>query len=113
MAVLAALGFQLNPDKTRIAELTGGAEGLDFLGFHLRKVESWKWKGRWYLQRWPSTRAMNSIRAKVKAGTHRRLVGAEIATVVEYLNPVLRGWGNYFPPRELGATDPQDRLLRP
>lgn len=95
-AVLSGLGLQLNPDKTRIVRLTRGAEGFDFLGFHLRKVESWKWKGRWYLQRWPSARAMHSIRAKIRAGTHRRFAGAEVSVVVEHLNPVLRGWGNYF-----------------
>lgn len=95
-ASLEPLGLQLNPDKTRIADLTRGAEGFDFLGFHLHKVESWKWKGRWYLQRWPSARAMSSIRAKVKAGTHRRFASADVSTTVQYLNPVLRGWGNYF-----------------
>lgn len=95
-AVLAPLGLQLNPDKTRIVELTRGAEGFDFLGFHLRKVESWKRKGCWYLQRWPSVRAMSNIRAKVRYGTRRQLVGVDIQTVVEYLNPVLRGWGSYF-----------------
>jgi RNA-directed DNA polymerase len=95
-AVLAELGLQLNPDKTRIADLTRGKEGFDFLGFHCHKVESWKWKGRWYLQRWPSARAMSSIRAKVRAGTQRRFVGADLGATVDYLNPVLRGWGNYF-----------------
>jgi RNA-directed DNA polymerase len=95
-AVLAPLGLQLNPDKTRIADLTRGAEGFDFLGFHLHKVESWKWRGHWYLQRWPSARAMSSVRAKIRAGTHRRFAGAELSFVVELLNPVLRGWGNYF-----------------
>ena len=93
---LAPLGLQLNPEKTRIVRLTRGAEGFDFLGFHCHKVESWKWKGRWYLQRWPSARAMHSIRAKVRAETDRRHVGADLSTVVERLNPVLRGWGNYF-----------------
>jgi group II intron reverse transcriptase/maturase len=95
-AVLAGLGLQLNPDKTRIADLTKGKEGFDFLGFHCHKVESWKWKGRWYLQRWPSARAVNSIRAKVRAGTQRRFAGADLSITVEHLNPVLRGWGNYF-----------------
>jgi RNA-directed DNA polymerase len=95
-AVLAPLGLQLNPDKTRIVELTRGAEGFDFLGFHLHKVESWKRKGHWYLQRWPSARAMNSVRAKIRERTHRRFVGADLAVTVEYLNPVLRGWANYF-----------------
>ena len=95
-AVLGPLGLQLNPDKTKIVDLTKGAAGFDFLGFHCHKVESWKWKGHWYLQRWPSARAMNTIRAKVKHGTRRGLVGTDLKIVVEYLNPVLRGWANYF-----------------
>lgn len=94
--VLADLGLSLSPQKTRIVELTRGKEGFDFLGFHLRKVESWKWRGKWYLQRWPSARAMSSIRAKVRALTDRRSTGLALATVVDRLNPVLRGWGNYF-----------------
>ena len=94
--VLGEIGLSLSPEKTRIVELTRGKEGFDFLGFQMRKMESWKWRGKWYLQRWPSARAMNSIRAKVKALTDRRYAGIPLSTVVERLNPVLRGWGNYF-----------------
>jgi len=95
-AVLATLGLQLNPDKTRIVRLTRGEEGFDFLGFHHRKVEAWRWPGRFYMQRWPSNRAMASIRAKVREATDRRFVGYSLETAVIRLNPVLRGWGNYF-----------------
>jgi RNA-directed DNA polymerase len=94
--VLAELGLALSPQKTRTVELTRGKQGFDFLGFHLRKVESWKWRGKWYLQRWPSARAMNSIRAKIRALTTRTYTGIALSVVVERLNPVLRGWGNYF-----------------
>ena len=94
--VLAELGLRLSPEKTRIVELTRGKEGFDFLGFHLHKVQSWKWRGKWYLQRWPSARAMSSIRAKIRALTSRRFTGLALSVVVERLNPVLRGWGNYF-----------------
>jgi group II intron reverse transcriptase/maturase len=94
--VLAGLGLRLSPEKTRIVELTRGKEGLDFLGFHLHKVESWKWRGKWYLQRWPSTRAMNRIRSRIRELTDRRYSGLPIDAAVERLNPVLRGWGNYF-----------------
>jgi hypothetical protein len=96
VAVLAPLGLQLNPDKTRTVDLTKGKEGFDFLGFHCHKVESWKWKGRWYLQRWPSARAMKSVRAKIRTGTHRGFACSDLSITVEYLNPVLRGWANYF-----------------
>ena len=65
--VLGTVGLRLHPDKTRISCLTKGADGFDFLGFHHHMVESWKWRGRWYLHRWPSDRAMRSIRSKVRA----------------------------------------------
>jgi RNA-directed DNA polymerase len=39
---------------------------------------------------------MNGIRSKVRALTSRRYTGIALSTVVERLNPVLRGWGNYF-----------------
>jgi len=94
--VLTDLGLSLSPEKTRIVELTRGKEGFDFLGFHLRKVESWKWRGKFYLQRWPSARAMSNIRTKIRALTDRRSTGLALTATVDRLNPVLRGWGNYF-----------------
>jgi group II intron reverse transcriptase/maturase len=94
--VLAGLGLRLSPQKTRIVELTRGKQGFDFLGFHMRKIESWKWRGKFYLQRWPSAQAMSSVRSKIRALTARRYTEMPIASVVDRLNPVLRGWGNYF-----------------
>ncbi|EQD72677.1 RNA-directed DNA polymerase (reverse transcriptase) [mine drainage metagenome] len=91
-----ALKLVLHPDKTRIVDLREGADGFDFLGFHLRLVKSRRY-GRWYCQRWPSGRAMASIRAKVKAITApRSRLKHSIGVLVAELNPVLRGWGNYF-----------------
>src|SRR5205823_3236467 len=52
---------------------------------------------RYYLHRWPAVRAMKRLREKVKARTGRNRVGVrDIRTVIEELNPILRGWGNYF-----------------
>jgi RNA-directed DNA polymerase len=94
--ILATLGLHLHPDKTRIVGLARGRQGFDFLGFHHHKVASWRRRGRWYLQRWPATRAMNAIRAKVREATDRRFVGHSLAWIVGNLNRVLRGWGAYF-----------------
>ena len=94
-AVLAELGLQLHPDKTRIVYLGGGEDGFDFLGFHHRKTPS-KWGDRRYLSKWPSPRAMASIRAKVRERTDRRFASRDLHDVVADLNPVLRGWGAYF-----------------
>jgi hypothetical protein len=92
-AILAPLGLHLHPDKTRIVSLAQGRDGFDFLGFHHRLVKSWKWRGRYYLNRWPSTRAMGSIRTKVRERTDRRYASASMEVIVGSLNPVLRAGG--------------------
>jgi group II intron reverse transcriptase/maturase len=94
--VLQSLGLRLHPDKTRIVRLTRGTEGFDFLGFHHHMRESWKRPGRWYLQKWPTPRAMASIRAKIRERTPRTIAHLPLERAVENLNPVLRGWGAYF-----------------
>jgi len=94
--ILATLGLRLHPDKTRIVDLRKGAEGFDFLGFHHRMRTSEKRRGRYYLNKWPSARAMASIRAKIRDRTNRRHASRDLHYVVNDLNPVLRGWGTYF-----------------
>ena len=51
---------------------------------------------RYYLHRWPSARSMKRLREKVRARTGRNRAGADIRDVIAVLNPLLRGWGNYF-----------------
>lgn len=99
--VLASLGLELHPDKTKVVDLREGREGFDFLGAHFRARASGKLMERgirrYYLHRWPSVRAMKSIRARVKAKTGRNRTGvSDIRVVIADLNPLLRGWGNYF-----------------
>jgi len=95
--IMARLGLKLHPDKTRIVELGLGKQGFVFLGCYLRIVLS-HFKGREYLFRWPSPRAMNRIRARIRELTDRRRWAGlkDIRRVIDLLNPVLRGWGNYF-----------------
>jgi len=94
--VMECLGLKLHRDKTRLVNLKEGLEGFDFLGFHHRKVRSWRY-GRYYLQRWPGRRAMKAIREKIYAivGGRPRL-NWSLEEIIDELNPVLRGWGNYF-----------------
>jgi RNA-directed DNA polymerase len=98
--ILAGLGLELHPDKTRVVDLREGREGFDFLGCHFRARVSGRMleQGvrRYYLQRWPSQRAMKRVRDKIKAKTGRGRAGQDIREVIAELNPVLRGWGNYF-----------------
>jgi RNA-directed DNA polymerase len=94
--VLAQLGMRLHPEKSSIVCLSGGRQGFVFLGFHHQKVESWKWRGRYYLHRWPSDRAMAVLRDKIRTATARSRTERPVAAVVADLNPVLRGWAGYF-----------------
>ena len=112
--ILERLGLELHPEKTRRVELYDGKAGFDFLGCHLHKRLSGRlWerdhKRLYFLQRWPSRRAMQRIRQRVKELTPRSRCHTDIRAVISDLNPVLRGWGNYFrtgnAARQFGSLD--------
>jgi RNA-directed DNA polymerase len=99
--ILGRLGLELHPEKTRRVELFDGKEGFEFLGCELRKRLSGpvlEKTGRrlYFLQRRPSQRSMQRIRRRVKELTPRSRCHADLRAVIADLNPVLRGWGNYF-----------------
>ncbi len=91
------LKLKLHPAKTRIVELGLGKEGFVFLGCYLRIVRS-RFKNRNYLFRWPSPKAMERVRGKIRELTDRRRRSGmkDLREVIADLNPVLRGWGEYF-----------------
>ena len=86
--------------SSKSPKLEEGREGFDFLGCHFRARVSGRMleRGirRYYLHRWPAQRAMKRVRAKIKAKTGPGRAGADIRDVIAELNPILRGWGNYF-----------------
>ncbi|MHB8419066.1 MAG: group II intron reverse transcriptase/maturase [Myxococcales bacterium] len=100
--IFERLKLTLHPEKTRRVDLTEGKEGFDFLGCHLHMRMSGKlWEERrirrYYLQRWPSKRSMTRARMRVKELTNSRRNGVkDVDVLIRDLNPVLRGWGNYF-----------------
>lgn len=96
-AILDGLRLELHPEKTRLVELGVGKEGFDFLGCHFRVMRS-HFKGKRYLFRWPSQKAMKALRSRVRDLTDRRRRAGmrDIREVILDLNPLLRGWGNYF-----------------
>ena len=100
--VFERLKLTLHPEKTRRIDLTDGKEGFDFLGCHLHMRMSGKlWEEkrirRYYLQRWPSKRSMKRVRTRVHELTDSRRNGVkDVDVLIRGLNPVLRGWGNYF-----------------
>ena len=95
--VLERLRLTLHPEKTRVVELGVGKDCFTFLGCYLRIMRS-HFKGRAYLYRWPSPKALKNVRTQIRELTDRRCRAREkdIRVVIRALNPVLRGWGNYF-----------------
>jgi RNA-directed DNA polymerase len=78
-------GLVLAPEKTRIVHID---EGFDFLGFHFRK-----YGGKLLIK--PSRASIHHLRAKVKMILQKGRHWPQ-SEIINMLNPVLRGWGNYF-----------------
>src|SRR3989338_1010060 len=95
-AKMAELNLSLNMEKTKIVDMTGGKDGFDFLGFHHRRVMSFKYK-RMYAQHWPKKAAVAKFMRKIKEkiGT-RAVLPFPLEDTVKLINPLIRGWMNYF-----------------
>jgi len=97
--LLAELGLEPKPAKTRIVQLTDGGQGVDFLGVHHRLVHSRARRGTGgftYLARWPSRRAAQHARDRIRFLTMRARLAAPVEQVVQEINTFLRGWAGYF-----------------
>ena len=100
--VFEYLKLRLHPEKTKRLDLSWGKDGFDFLGCHLRKQLSgaiWEQKRKrlYFLHRWPSARAMKSLRQRIRELTSSKWNWVkDVRVLIEKLNPILRGWANYF-----------------
>jgi len=88
---LDRLGLTLNSEKTKIKHVR---EGFDFLG-HTFILAPSRMDGKTRCFYYPSQKAMASVRRDVKQITQHQQ-HRDLPAVVGLLNPVLRGWGNYF-----------------
>ena len=88
----AKLDLQVNEGKSRIVDLSRG-ESFGFLGFDFRRVRSLR--GRWRPQYMPQLAKRTAVLRKLKA-VFRRYVSCSVARVIAEINPILRGWANYF-----------------
>ena len=95
--VMNRLGLTLHPEKTRMVDIRRGKGSFVFLGCTIRKKRSILRNPRWhFMQRWPSPKAMKRIRERVHELTDSGHSGKDVKQIIATLNPVLRGWGNYF-----------------
>lgn len=89
------LGLVVNRDKTSVVRMGREGETLDFLGFTLRYDRDLKGRDRRYLNLFPSEKAVERIRDKIRVKTasgYKKPLQEAIAEV----NVILRGWANYF-----------------
>jgi RNA-directed DNA polymerase len=91
-AVLVPLGLRLSSEKTRVVHID---DGFDFLGFHIRRQRK-RGTQKHYVYTKPSKKAIQSIKDKVKAKTHRSTRHIGLDELITSLNRTLAGWANYF-----------------
>lgn len=89
---MEAMGLQLHPEKTRVLDTR--EDNFDFLGFNIRKCRNPR-TGKWFALIRPSHKAEMSLKEKVRRCTLPQ-VQKELGRVIKDINPIVRGWTNYF-----------------
>jgi len=77
-------GLRLNEDKTQVGDCRQAGQGFEFLGYRFEAG-----------QRWVRPKSLKALRERVRMKT-KRTRGESLAKIIEDLNPMLRGWFNYF-----------------
>jgi RNA-directed DNA polymerase len=88
----AKLRVEINEDKSRMVDLKKG-ESFTFLGFEYRRILSFNQKWRPYYA--PKLKKRTALYAKLRE-VFRQHVSWPVEIVIEKINPILRGWVNYF-----------------
>ena len=88
----AKLQVEVNEDKSRRVDLARG-ESFGFLGFDFRRIRSRS--NRWMPLYVPQGKKRRALLRKLKE-TFRRFRSQPVSKVIEEINPILRGWVNYF-----------------
>jgi RNA-directed DNA polymerase len=91
---LARLQVQINEEKSRTVDLALG-ESFGFLGFDFRRVRSRRLQGKWRPQYTPKLKKRKALLQKLRE-VFRRFRSQPVSRVVAIINPILRGWVNYF-----------------
>jgi RNA-directed DNA polymerase len=89
---LAKLQVEVNEEKSRRVDLQQG-ESFGFLGFEFRRILSCR--GRWMPLHTPRAKKRTALLRKLKL-VFRSYRSQPVREVIEQINPILRGWVNYF-----------------
>jgi RNA-directed DNA polymerase len=90
---LAKLGVEINEDKSRMVDLKRKGGGFTFLGFEYRRILSHT--GKWRPNVAPKLKKRTALFGKLRE-IFRSHVSQSVGKVIEAINPILRGWVNYF-----------------
>jgi Group II intron, maturase-specific domain/Reverse transcriptase (RNA-dependent DNA polymerase) len=107
-STLARLKLEVATNKTRLVGLEDPSSGFDFLGYHYRWLPTRRGRGSRYAACWPSQRAMQAARDRVRELTPLQRIGLPISVVVQDLNRFLDGWAAYY--RHGNSTQQLDSL---
>jgi RNA-directed DNA polymerase len=91
--------LSLHPTKTRIVDATQRG-GFDFLGYHFERGH-----------KWPGKKSIKKLKDTVRHHT-RRTNGLRLEATITELNPVLRGWFEYYKHSNKTAFRPLDQWTR-
>jgi RNA-directed DNA polymerase len=89
---LAKLHVEVNEEKSSTVDLERG-DSFGFLGFDIRRVRPLR--GAWRPQLTPKLKKRTALLATLR-DIFRRHRSQPVQRVVEIINPILRGWVNYF-----------------
>jgi len=89
---LAKLRVEINEEKSRMVDLRKQGS-FGFLGFDFRRIRSLR--GVWRPQYTPKLKKRTAVLAKLR-DIFRRHASQPVGRVIDLINPILRGWANYF-----------------
>lgn len=89
----------LHPEKTKIVDATQRG-GFDFLGYHFERG-----------YKWPRKKSHNKFRDSIRQKT-RRKNGHSLSQIVAELNPIIRGWFEYFKHSVANILEAEDKWIR-
>ncbi|MGH9251786.1 MAG: group II intron reverse transcriptase/maturase [Acidimicrobiales bacterium] len=89
--VLAPIGLRLSETKTHITHID---EGFDFLGYRIQRHRK-RGTAKHFVYTYPSKTSLRKVKTTVKT-LSRQGRNEPLSELLRRLNPVLRGWTNYF-----------------
>lgn len=90
--IMSRLGLTVNEKKTRLVKLPN--EHFDFLGYTIGEFHGKD--GRPYWGTRPSKKSIKRIKQGIHDATSSRWNATTVESRVAEINPMLRGWANYF-----------------